>query len=95
MRIPTVIAQQLIEPKPIPQTPATPQTLGKILGMAFLVIGAIAFLMLVITGFRLVVSQGEPAKVAELRRQIAYIVGGLIIAASAYAIVAFVTRSAG
>jgi uncharacterized membrane protein YidH (DUF202 family) len=95
MRIPIFIAQHLINSDPIPKTPATPHTLGKILGLAFLIIGSIAFLMLVITGFRYVVSQGEPTKTAELRRQIAYIVGGLIIVASAYAIVAFVTRSAG
>lgn len=85
----------LINPSGLPQACADSNTLAHVLTITFTIIGALAFLMLVITGFRYVLSQGEPAKTAELRRQIIYIAAGLIIAASADAIVTFVLGRAG
>lgn len=74
----------------LPHTGATQDTLKNILIIIFTVIGALAFLMMVIAGFRYVISQGEPAKVAEIKNQIIYAFIGLVIAASAAAIVNFV-----
>jgi hypothetical protein len=81
---------QLVNQNGIPKVEASPDTLKTILTIAFTLIGAIAFLMLVITGFRYVLSQGEPNKLAELRRQILYLVFGLVLALSADLIVSFV-----
>ena len=84
------LAQQLVDPSSLPKANADPTTLGDILSLLFKIIGAVAFLMLVISGFRFVISQGEPQKMAEIRRQIIYIVIGLILAATANVIVTFV-----
>lgn len=88
-------AQQILSPSNIPQTPASPGTLNNILTILFTVLGALAFLMLVVAGFRYVISDGEPQKTAEIRRQIIYIAAGLVLAASADVIVTFVLGKAG
>jgi hypothetical protein len=56
----------------------------------FSVLGAIAFLLLVVAGLRFVMSRGEPSKIADARRQILYAALGLVVIAVAAAIVNFV-----
>jgi hypothetical protein len=89
------LADNLIDPSKVPQVEATNNTLTTILTVVFTSIGAIAFLLLVIAGFRYVISSGEPQKVAEIRRQIIYTAIGLILAAMADVIVTFVIGKAG
>ncbi len=84
------LAQHLVSPDTLPQTNATPTTLAHVLTIVFTAIGALAFLMLVISGLRYVFTQGEPQKTAEIRRQIIYIAVGLVLAALADSIVTFV-----
>jgi hypothetical protein len=55
------------------------------------IIGAIAILMIIIGGLRYVLSAGDPKATASAKDTILYAVVGLVIAASAYAIVSFVT----
>jgi len=88
-------AQNLVDPSKLPQVQANPNTLNHILTITFTIIGSIAFLMLVIAGFRYVISQGEAQKMTEIRRQIIYILVGLVLAASADIIVTFVLGRAG
>jgi hypothetical protein len=95
MRTIQYIAQQLVDPKPLPQPGADPDALAHFLTIFFTILGALAFFMLIIAGFRYVISSGEPQKTAEIRRQIIYIVIGLILAISADAIVNFVLKAAG
>ncbi|MBX4190711.1 pilin [Candidatus Saccharibacteria bacterium] len=83
-------ALQLIDPHTIPK--GNPNALADGLDLTFKIIGALAFLFLVISGFRYVISSGEPQKVAEVRRQIIYIIVGLILAVSADLIVNFVIK---
>jgi hypothetical protein len=89
----------LINANGLPQVCTDPSqagyTLPHILALAFTIIGAVAFLMLVIAGFRYVLSQGEPQKTAEIRRQMIYITVGLVLAASADIIVSFILNRAG
>ncbi|HEX5395336.1 MAG TPA: hypothetical protein VFW52_03245 [Candidatus Saccharimonadales bacterium] len=73
-----------------PQTPANDDTLKVILTIVFMAIGAIAFLLMVIAGLRYVLAQGDPQKIATAKNQIIYTAIGLILAASAAAIVNFV-----
>lgn len=80
----------LVDAGNLPMTCANGSTLTKIFTEVFIVLGALAFLMLVVAGFRFVLAAGEPEKVAESRRQILYAFIGLIVAASAAAIVNFV-----
>lgn len=74
----------------LPNAPANQAALNDIFNIAFVVFGALAFLYIVIAGFRFVASRGEPAKVAEARRQIIYGALGLAIIGAASAIVNFV-----
>lgn len=74
----------------LPHTDASSSTLKTILNIVFAVIGALALLMIVVAGFRYVISSGEPAKVAEIKNQILYALIGLIVIAMAGAIVNFV-----
>jgi hypothetical protein len=86
-------AQQLLDPSSLPHT--DDNTLGKILDLVFKVLGALALLFLVIAAFRMVISSGEPQKMAEVRRQIIFIVIGLVLAASADLIVNTILNKAG
>ena len=52
--------------------------------------GALALLMLVIAGFRYTISGGDPTAVANAKRQITYVLVGLIVIALAATIVNFV-----
>jgi hypothetical protein len=85
----------LINACKLPQPSANQATLSHLLTIFFTVIGAVAFLMLVIAGFRYVVSGGEPQKAAEARRQIIFIAAGLILAVLADVIVTFVLNKVG
>jgi hypothetical protein len=54
------------------------------------IIGAISVIMLIIGGFRYVVSQGDSTQVTAAKNTILYAVIGIIVALLAYAIVNFV-----
>ncbi len=84
----------LINADKLPKVCANQDTLTHLLTIFFTVLGALAFLMLVIAGFRYVISDGEPQKTAEIRRQMIYIAAGLILAAMADVIVTFVINKA-
>ena len=60
------------------------------LTLFFGILGAIAFLMMVIAGLKFVLSQGKPDEVAKARNTIIYAGVGLIVAASATLIVTLV-----
>lgn len=77
----------------LPHTCASSDTLTNILTIAFTIIGAMAFLFMVIAGLRYVTSQGDPAKISSAKNQIIYSAVGLIIAASAVLIVNFILGS--
>ncbi|MFO0881996.1 MAG: hypothetical protein U0491_00920 [Candidatus Saccharimonadales bacterium] len=75
----------------IPKSPTTSDAkLQSILYFVFGLIAAISFLVIVIAGFKYVISIGDPQKIVSARKTIVYAVIGLIISLSATAIVAFV-----
>ena len=59
------------------------------------VAGAIAVLIIVIAGFRYIVSQGDSSQVAAARNAILYAVVGLVVIMLAFAIVNFVIGGLG
>lgn len=65
-----------------------------LLEYTFGIIAAISFLMVVIGGFRYVISIGDPQKIVTARKTITYSLVGLIISLSATVIVAFVISKA-
>ena len=64
--------------------------LTTILQITFGIIGAIAVLMIIISGFRFTTAQGNPQSAAKARRTILFAAIGLFVALSAEAIVTFV-----
>lgn len=74
----------------IPTTSATDTKLKAIMVFVFGIIAAISFLVIVIAGFKYVISIGEPAKITAARKTITYAVVGLAVSLSAIAIVSFV-----
>lgn len=87
-----IAAQSSISPGNLPKPPADGAQIQEILTVVFWFIGAIAFLMVVISGLRFVLSGGEPDKIAKARSALVYSLIGLLIAVSAQAIVAFSVR---
>lgn len=79
---------------PLPQTP-TDNKLQTILNVVLAITGAIAVLIIVLAGFRYVISQGSPDQVAQARNAIIYSLVGLVIIMVAFAIVNFVIAGLG
>lgn len=82
-----LMAASLLTSDKLPQVKADNATMQKVLTIAFVVIGAIALMLMVIAGFRYIISAGDANKIAETKRMIIYTAVGLILAASAAAIV--------
>jgi hypothetical protein len=85
------IAGSIIETKTLPhpnQGSAIPTALNIVFGIS----ASIALLMVVIGGFRYVVSNGDPSGSASAKNTILYAIIGLIVVMAAYSIVAFVVN---
>lgn len=82
------ILSLLVDSNSLPHAKA--DDLTKILNIVLSVMGALALFMLVLAGFRYTISSGDPTKVADARRMIAYTLVGLLVIALAATIVNFV-----
>lgn len=71
----------------IPRGELAPTTLTTVLEITFAVLGSVAFLIVVVSGFKFVLSRGSPDAVAKARNTIIYAAIGLIICVLAFAIV--------
>jgi hypothetical protein len=83
---------QILDPNKtnIPKTSADPAHLTSIFNVVLAIMGALAFFMLILAGFRYTISQGDANRVADAKRQIVYTLVGLIVIALAATIVNFV-----
>lgn len=70
-------------PKVVTDPTKSNYSLPKVLTLFFIMIGALSILMLVIAGFRYVVSGGNKDKMATAKSMIIYTVIGVIVSASA------------
>lgn len=86
----SIIVAANISAKGLPQTTANSDSLRTILSIVFAIIGALALLMLVLSGLRYIVSAGDPQRTAKAKDGIVYAFVGLAIALAAQAIIAFV-----
>lgn len=77
----------------IPTATADDAKLKAILYFIFGIIAAISFLMVVIGGFKYVISIGDPQKITTARKTIMYSLIGLAVSLSAITIVAFVINN--
>ena len=69
----------------------TQTTIPTVVNTLLYFVGAIAIIMIVVGGLRYVISAGNPAAIQSAKNTILYAIVGLLLAASAFAIVSFVT----
>jgi len=67
-------------------------TIPNILGIVFGIAGALALLIITVSGLRYILSAGDPEKTAKAKDGIIYALVGLVIAVTAEAIVVFVVN---
>lgn len=72
---------------------AVTSRVNRIINVAIGIIGLLAVIMIIVSGFQMTTSAGNPAKVAKAKNTLTYAVIGLVIALLAYAIVNFVLAS--
>jgi hypothetical protein len=92
MMHPIHLFAQVLDPTKInlPKPTADQAHLTKVLNITLAIMGALAFLMLVIAGFRYTISQGDPTRIADTKRMMIYTVVGLLVIALAATVVNFV-----
>lgn len=76
----------------LPQVAATDDTVKGLLTVVFGLAATIAVLVIVIAGFTMVVSDGDPEKISRSKKAIIYALVGLLIAVSANIIMQVVLR---
>lgn len=84
----SILFSLLLKGNSLPHTDAS--GFSHIMNIIFGVMGALAFLFVVIGGFRYTLSGGNSDSVAEARRMIIYSIVGLVVIALAASIVNFV-----
>ena len=87
-----LLAATAIEPKDLPHPTADSSEIQALLSILFGIIGALALLVIVVSGLRYITSAGDPEKTAKAKNGVVYALVGLAIAVSAEAIVAFVVN---
>lgn len=82
-------ALQILDPSKVglPQTCADQSTLNTIMSDVFIVLGAVALFMIVLSGFNYVNARGQPEAVEKAKNRLVYAIVGLVLAASAYGII--------
>ena len=89
------LAATSVQPAGLPTPAANSNTLATILSIVFSIVGALALLMIVISGLRYILAGGDAQKTAGAKQGIVYALVGLAIALLAQAIVVFVVRRVG
>ncbi len=74
----------------IPQGEPGGTTLQTLLRIVTGTLGAVAFLIIVIAGFKYTLSRGNPDEITKAKETIIYAVAGLLISMAAFSIVTFV-----
>lgn len=75
---------------PFPKVAGNSGTLDNILNLVFTITGAVAFLFIIIGGFKYIVSSGDPQSTAKAKNTIIYAAVGLMVTLAASLIVNFV-----
>jgi len=85
----------IINANNLPQPCADQNTLNNLMNIVFVIVGAVAVLMVVIAGFRYIRAGSNETVAAESRRQLVHAIVGVIVVASAAVIVNFVLDRVG
>ncbi len=83
-------AESSISLAPLPMVSTDGSEFSTILSILFATLGAICLLVVVIAGFRYIISRGDPQQIARSKDTIIYALVGLVIAVLAFTIVDFV-----
>jgi hypothetical protein len=86
----TYLLAEEIKFKGLPKVSADGNELQTILRVVFGIVGALAFLFIVISGFRYVISAGDPQEIAKAKNGIIYSLIGLVVSISAQIIVTWI-----
>ncbi|MEO8105471.1 MAG: MMCAP2_0565 family pilin-like conjugal transfer protein [Candidatus Saccharibacteria bacterium] len=95
MELPIRILASVIDLAPLPHSADTTSLVKTILSIVFGIVGALAFLFITISGFRYIISAGDPQKTAQAKEGLIYALVGLVIAISAETIVVFFVKNLG
>jgi hypothetical protein len=85
-----IFAQGLVDSNLLPKASADGSNVQSVLQWVFVIAAVISFLVIVIAGFQMIISAGEPQKITKARQTIMYAIVGLIVALSGATIVTFV-----
>lgn len=90
----TLLGQVTVKPDElnIPTTSLSPGHVHTILQIVFALAGAIALIIIVLSGLRFILSSGDPQKTAQARNTIIYALVGLVICILSFSIVTFVVN---
>ncbi len=88
-----VFAQGLVNTSSLPNVSADKGTADKALTILFSVVGAMAFLIVLIASINYVTSRGEPDKISRSRNTIIYAMIGVVVSALAVGIVNYVLKA--
>lgn len=81
-----------IKPLGLPKSGTDSDQISTVLSIVFAIVGALALLMLIISGLRYILSSGDSGNIAKAKDGIIYSLIGLMVALTAEAIVAFAVR---
>lgn len=86
----TLLADTSVSPASLPRPGADNDAISTVLSIVFAFIGAVALVIITVSGLRYITSAGDPQKAAGAKNGIIYALVGLVVAISAEAIVGFV-----
>lgn len=81
-----------IKPGGLPKPVADEGSIRSILAIVFGIVGALAVLMITVSGLRYILSAGDPQKISKAKNGLVYSLVGLAVALMAEAIVVFVVE---
>lgn len=78
---------QIVDTDPLPKNELGPETIAKIMTVIFAIIGGVTLIIIIVSGFKFILSEGNPDKVTKARNTIIYAAIGLAICVGAATIV--------
>lgn len=84
------VGEDVFGPVPIPRPPASESVIANVVSYAFIIIGIISVIMIMISSLQYIASTGDPQKTKKAKDTILYAVIGVVISVSAWSIISFI-----
>ncbi len=88
----TILAQLHRDEVNLPGHALNQGTADRVLGVARIIFGGIALIMMAYAGFKYITSQGNPQETAKAQQTIIYTLVGLVVAIFAVTLISFVIK---